>query len=87
MELIKIETRKINQELVQTISARELHEFLESRQQFSDWIKNRIKTFVQLHKFMELQTEGVHYISLDMAKELSMVEKKLDVISLNVRGN
>ena len=62
-ELIKIETRKINQELVQTISARELHEFLESRQQFSDWIKNRIKTFVQLHKFMELQMEGVLYLS------------------------
>ncbi|MDP8051020.1 antA/AntB antirepressor family protein [Pasteurella atlantica] len=85
--LISIEHQILNNEIVQTINARELHQFLESKQDFSTWIKNRIKQYdfsenvdyILLHKKME-QVSGSKYlmeyhISLDMAKELSMVER------------
>ena len=35
----------INGELQQTVNARELHSFLESKQDFSTWIKNRIADY------------------------------------------
>jgi phage anti-repressor protein len=79
-ELIKI-TEKDNQ---QVVSARELHTFLESKQDFSTWIKNRIEKykFVRnedytcFHKKMEANnaTKIEYAITLDMAKELAMVE-------------
>lgn len=82
-ELIKI-TEQNGQRVV---SARELHQFLESKQQFADWIKNRIKDygFVEGQDFEVFQnfmknSEGgrpttEYALSLDMAKELSMVER------------
>ena len=58
--LITLHQSTINQEMVQTVNARELHSFLQSKQDFSTWIKNRIERygFVEnqdylLHKFME----------------------------------
>ena len=83
-ELIKI-TEKEGQQLV---SARELHEFLESKQDFTTWVKSRISKygFVEdedftLHKFMEGKTWKHDYIiTVDMAKQLSMVEN-------NEKGN
>ncbi len=89
-ELISLTQSAINGELQQTVNARELHAFLESKQDFSTWIKKRIEQYdfvenqdyILLHKKME-QEENSHggnnkaeyYISLDMAKELSMVER------------
>ncbi|MDO4729299.1 MAG: antA/AntB antirepressor family protein [Bacteroidota bacterium] len=82
-ELIKI-TEQNGQKAV---NARELHIFLESKQQFSDWIKNRIKEygfiegqdFEVFQNFMKNSEGGrpakEYALSLDMAKELSMVEK------------
>lgn len=85
-ELIKTTELTLGNEPVSAVNARDLWIFLESRQDFSTWIKRRIEKFgfvegrdYLLHKFMEQLPSGakhcVEYIvSLDMAKELSMVE-------------
>lgn len=81
-ELIKI-TKQGSKEAV---NARELHDFLESKQRFSDWIKNRIEKygFVEKIDFIKVSENydtsgGVqsvinYYITIEMAKELCMVE-------------
>ncbi|GCD12581.1 antA/AntB antirepressor family protein [Clostridium tagluense] len=84
-ELIKVvEDAKGNK----LVSARELHIFLESKQDFSTWIKGRIKKynfienedFSTFHIFVEredsnLKSKTTEYaINIDMAKELSMIE-------------
>ena len=84
-ELIKI-TEQNGQ---RAVSARELHVFLESKQRFADWMKNRIKQyglienedFVTFHNFMKRNenTRGAskvkeYALSIDCAKELAMVE-------------
>ena len=87
-ELIKITT---NENGVQCVSARELHEGLEVKSKFADWIKNRIKKYgfeentdyICLSKNLETQringqrgvtAEKDYIITVDMAKELCMVE-------------
>lgn len=80
MDLIKIHNNKGQS----VVSARELHLFLESRQDFSTWIKSRIEKyefipeqdFVRFHKKMEGNNAvRIEYaLTMDMAKELSMVE-------------
>lgn len=70
------------------VNARDLHAFLESKQQFADWIKSRINQygFVENQDYQILASENyeaswggsnkVEYaLSIDMAKELSMVER------------
>lgn len=68
------------------VSARELHQFLESKQEFANWIKNRIEKygFVEgldyevFDNFIKNPQGGrpttEYALSVDMAKELSMVE-------------
>jgi phage anti-repressor protein len=81
--LINIEQRNLGAAAVETVNARELHAFLESRQQFADWIKARIDQYgfiegedFTVHKFMNGRVSQIDYhISLDMAKELAMVER------------
>lgn len=83
MELIRISEHNGNQ----AVSARELHDFLEVGTKFQDWIERRILEY----EFAENQDFEVflkneknsnggrplkeYAISLDMAKELSMVER------------
>lgn len=83
-ELFQISETEINGTLTKTINARDLHSFLESKQDFSTWIKNRIEKydfienqeFIRFHKKMEANNATMieYIIILDMAKELSMVE-------------
>ena len=83
-ELISLNQSAINGELQQTVNARELHAFLQSKQDFSTWIKNRIEKygfvenqdFVRFHKKMEANNATMieYYITLDMAKEVAMIE-------------
>ena len=79
IELIKV----TEQNGEQLISAKELHEFLEVKSKFADWVKNRIEKygfeenqdFIALSKNLENGGREIDYIlKLDMAKELSMVE-------------
>jgi anti-repressor protein len=80
-ELIKIEHKNG----IETVNARELHRFLEVKQRFNDWIKFRIEKYgfeedVDYISLTEKIVSGnnanarSYHISLDMAKELSMVE-------------
>ena len=90
-ELIKLNETGINNETVQTVNARELHDFLEVGRKFTTWIQQRIEKYnfeenadyvvVENLSFPDLgnaksrsQTLKEYYITLDMAKELSMVE-------------
>jgi len=86
MELISIERRDLGGDQIDTVDARELWEFLESRQEFANWIKNRIAKygfvedidFTVFDKFIKNPSGGrptsVYAISVSMAKELAMVE-------------
>jgi len=76
-----------------TVNARDLHEFLESKQDFSTWIKKRVKQYGFLENLDFLiipsapQKNGAlksttygqsridYHLTMDMAKELSMVER------------
>ena len=82
-ELIKLNETKINNETVQTVNARELHEFLEVSTAFKDWVSRRIKDydFIENLDFCSFLSESSggrqskeYYITLDMAKQLTMVE-------------
>ena len=81
MQLIKLTK---NEHGIETVNARELHEFLEVKSKFADWFKNRVSDFgfiensdfVSASKFLERGGRTIEYfISIDMAKELSMIER------------
>ena len=81
-ELIKITELDGNK----VVNARELHQFLDSRQEFTNWIKNRIEKYqfidgvdyTSFDKIIKRDNGGTlrkeYAISIDMAKELAMIE-------------
>jgi len=83
-EMIPIQKEEVGGSEVKTVNARDLHLFLESRQEFANWIRNRIGEygFVDGRDFLTILSKSnggrprrEFYITLDMAKELSMVER------------
>jgi len=86
--LITISKNKIGLEEVNSVNARELYKYLESKRRFADWIKDRIEKYkfvdgvdyISIHKIVK--TEGVnvakplkeYIITLDVAKEFAMLE-------------
>jgi len=83
MELIKIDTNGSGQ---QTVNARCLHGFLEVQTKFADWIARRIEDygfkqdidftiFLNSEKNPGGRPSKEYHLTIDMAKELSMVER------------
>lgn len=86
---ITVIERQIGTDTIQTVNARDLHAFLEVGKDFSTWVKNRIEQygFVENTDFIAIdcapQNGGAgnrghkidYHITIDMAKELSMVER------------
>lgn len=71
------------------VNARELHEKLENKRQFANWIRQRIEQFkfvenedfIRFNKFVKGDEKGFgnkmiieYYLTIDTAKELAMVE-------------
>ncbi|WP_394179584.1 antA/AntB antirepressor family protein [Marinomonas posidonica] len=86
-QLIPLHTRSINEETLDTVNARELHAFLEVGRYFANWIKARIDKYgfeegVDYTVISRLPNSASgnrgatkeYFITLDMAKELAMVE-------------
>lgn len=83
--LIPVFSGQILSQPVQLANARDLHEFVESKQDYSDWIKNRISDygFVENEDYIKVATKTggrgrtkiEYHITLDMGKELGMVER------------
>lgn len=92
-ELIKIEEK----EGERVVNARDLHQFLEVGKDYSTWIKDRINKhdFVENQDFIVFPESGENLqggrprigyaISIDIAKELSMVENN-DIRGLLKQG-
>jgi anti-repressor protein len=87
-ELIQVAERQIGDSTVHTVNARDLHAFLEVGKDFSTWIKDRIAQygFIENHDYVAYllpnfgekgqgRSSKEYAISLDMAKELAMVER------------
>lgn len=83
-KLIKIESSFIGAEEVNSVNARDIHTYLEVKTRFNDWIQRAIKKYdfeenLDYSK-MSINVQGVkkpiieYIVTLDMAKELSMLE-------------
>ena len=85
-----------NESKERLINARELHRALECNTKFADWIKRRIKhyEFIENREYICFlnfekaekygnKTTREYYLTIDMAKELCMVEN--NVIAKNIR--
>ncbi len=82
MELIKIKTNENGEQLV---SGRELHEFLEVNEKYTDWFKRMVEYgFAENVDFIGLSEKSEklggrprmnHAMTLSMAKEVSMIQR------------
>lgn len=86
-QLIPVVSHAVGSETIPTVNARELHTFLKVGKEFANWIKDRIESFgfVENQDFVVIAESGKnpsggrpvknYHLTLDMAKELSMVER------------
>jgi len=86
-DLLPIRTLPLGEEQVNSVSARDLHAFLEVGKVFGAWINERIEAYeFQEHRDFEVFSESgnnpqggrpakEYLLTLDMAKELAMVER------------
>ena len=80
-ELIKVQVNVIGVEEVNSVNAREIHEYLGVKTKFTMWIQRAIKKYdfienVDYTSFITDPKSGKreYIVTLDMAKELSMLE-------------
>lgn len=86
--LLPMSAQHVGPDVVQTVNARDLHSFLEVGKDFSNWIKDRIEAYAftdgqDFVKTVSAKTgenlggrpRSDYHLSLDMAKELAMVER------------
>ena len=85
-ELIIIKKSMIGRKEINSVSARELHKFLEVETRFNDWINRRIDEygFINDIDYLKLSKSDYtgsgqapidYFITIDIAKELAMVER------------
>lgn len=86
-QLLPVLPRKVGEDEVNAVNARDLHRFLGVGKDFSNWIKDRIESFgfTENKDFEVFANSGVnpqggrpakdYALALDMAKELAMVER------------
>jgi len=88
-ELIPIRQSTLQNEQIPTTDARQLHEFLESKRDFSNWMRHKVvdseffiegQDYILLNISVEQDSHGGHNrkdyaITLDTAKELCMLER------------
>lgn len=88
-QLIEIKQQIIGNESVNAVSARELHRFLESKRQFTNWVESYIKEdndygfingvdFIAVNAGVNRVNQCVmkdYWFTVDMAKEVSMLSK------------
>jgi phage anti-repressor protein len=86
--LVPVFTGTLNRQTIQLVNARDLHAFLQVGRLFAAWIKSRIadygfvdgEDYITISHFPNPESGNrgkriEYHISLDMAKELSMVER------------
>ena len=83
-QLISLHSQTIDGNAVETVSARELHAFLEVTERFSSWMERQFQygfeenvDYLGCKVFNTLAKQEVqeYYLSLDCAKEISMIQK------------
>ena len=84
-QLIPVNAGKIGNIETLTINARELHQFLQLRSQFSNWMQTRIRQYKftqdadysKINKIIKRGEKPIteYTLTLDMGKELAMVER------------
>lgn len=91
-ELIKIEKHTINNDEANSVTARDLWQALESKQEFTHWVKARLEQayavenedYISFDKIIKRETGATrareYALSLDLAKNIAMLER-------NEKGN